>query len=489
VSCARRVAVLAAGLLAFPASAAGLTTLKVGDFPSPTYVTAPPGDAQRLFVVERGGRIELLHGARRKQFLDMRPSVDATGEKGLFSMAFAPDYSKSGLFYVFYAAPRPGDPAGDVLTVAEYRRSATKPDRANPASRRVVFSVDNPSGGVDDAANHNGGQVQFGPDGLLYAALGDGGGHYDPGHHAQDPASLLGKLVRIDPRDPAAKPEVYASGLRNPWRFSFDRATGDLTIADVGERDWEEIDHAPRGAPAGANYGWNCREGFAPAPGTCAPGPLADPVFAYPHPADGCAAITGGYVVRDRGLPSLYGRYVYADYCGTGDVRSLKLAHPAATDSPTGVVRRWIVSFGEDSCGHVYLVTAGGEVRRLAEGAAKPCPAPPDRRPPGLTVARRFRQHLGAHRSLYVTARCDERCLVTARATLAVRDERFVARNAVSLGARHRRELRLLLAPRAGEAVRDALRAGYEVTAKVRVTARDAAGNRTVKTRRVRVLR
>ncbi|HKP89553.1 MAG TPA: PQQ-dependent sugar dehydrogenase [Thermoleophilaceae bacterium] len=477
--------------LAWPATAGALTTVKVGGFfPSPTYVTAPPGDAHRLFVVEKGGRIDVLHDAARRRFLDVAPLVDSTGEKGLFSMAFAPDYTRSGRLYVYYAAPRADDPVGDVLTVAEYRRSATHPDRADPATPRVLFTVDNPSGGDPAAGNHNGGQLQFGPDGLLYAATGDGGAPNDPGDDAQNPASLLGKVLRIDPRATGAKPEVYASGLRNPWRFSFDRATGDLVLADVGEHEWEEIDVAPHGTPAGTNYGWDCREAFVAAPGTCAPGPLTDPVFAYPHPEEGCSSVTGGYVVRDRGLGSLYGRYLYTDYCG-GDVRSLALADPAGTDSTTGLVQKSVVSFGEDSCGHVYLVKVTGEVRRLVEGAARPCPDPPDRTPPRLLVARKFRQHVEPHRSLFVTAGCDERCRVAARARIRLpgRDEPFEAVATASLAANHGAEMRILLSPQAGRAVRRALDAGHEVTARLRVTARDQAGNSAVKRRRVLVLR
>jgi hypothetical protein len=490
VSFPRRLALVAAAVLAWPASATALTSVKVGDFPWPTYVTAPRGDAHRLFVVEKGGRIEVLHARVRKPFLDIGPKIDTTEEKGLLSMAFAPDYVTSGRFYVYYTAARAGDPHGDVLTVAEYRRSAADPDRADPASRRIVLTVDNPSGGADDPADHNGGQLQFGPDGLLYAATGDGGGHdYDPDGSAQDPASLLGKVLRIDPRVGGAKPEVYASGLRNPWRFSFDRLTGDLVIADVGESAWEEVDVARRGTPAGANYGWSCREAFAPAPGTCAPGSLTDPVFAYPHPENGCSAITGGYVVRDRELGPLYGRYVYDDYCGTGEVRSLDLARPKAGGAPTGLVWRWVVSFGEDSCGHVYLATRG-EVRRLVEGQPRPCPGPPDRTPPRLTVARRYRQHLDPHRSLYVTARCDERCTAVATARIPVpdREKPFKARASASLAAGRRTELRLLLSRGAGRAVRRAMKGGQKVTATLQVVARDAAGNDTIEKREIRLV-
>jgi glucose/arabinose dehydrogenase len=229
---------LRAGTLALLAAvavapAAGAATLEqVGTFASPTYVTGPPGDPSRLFVVERPGTVRVLRdgAALERPFLDVSGRIVAGGEEGLLSLAFAPDYASSGLFYVYFT-----DRAGD-LVVEEGRRSAADPDVADASYRREVIRVGHPGQG-----NHNGGQLQFGPDGLLYAGTGDGGGGGDPNGNAQNDDSRLGKLLRIDPRVPGAAPENFAKGLRNPWRFSFDRSTGDLAIGDVGQNAVEEI--------------------------------------------------------------------------------------------------------------------------------------------------------------------------------------------------------------------------------------------------------
>jgi hypothetical protein len=496
----RSAASLIAGLavlLALPAAGAAVTTVKVGDFDSPIFVTSPPGDPQRIFVVEKGGQIELLDGLARKQFVDIGTKIVDGGEQGLLSMAFPADYATSGRFYVYYTAPRADDPTGSVLTIAEYRRSAGDPDAADPGSERIVLTIDHPTNG-----NHNGGQLEFGPDGLLYLATGDGGSGNDPPNNAQNPASRLGKMLRIDPRQPGAVPELHALGLRNPWRFSFDRATGDLVIGDVGQGAREEIDFAPKGTAAGANYGWSCREGLIDGPRTCT-GSFVDPVFDYDHGGGRCA-ITGGYVVRNHDLDSLFGRYVYVDECG-GDVRSAKLALPRVTDdAATGLTAPGVFSFGEDSCGHLYMARGSdGEVDLLVDGPVTPCPAPPkppgdpnpppakDRTPPRLTVARKFRQHLAPGRSLYLTVSCSERCAVMAGARIAVpgRARPVKASRAVpSLAAGRRATLRLLLTPAGGRAIRRALRAGRQVRGTLRAVARDAARNQTVKSRPVRVL-
>jgi hypothetical protein len=487
----RLVAVLAA-LLAFPATAGAVKTVKVGDFDAPIFVTSPPGDPHRLFVVEKGGQIQLVHDGQRKTFLDIGTKIVDGGEQGLLSMAIPGNYAASGRFYVYYTAPRADDPGGSVLTIAEYRRSAADPDVANPDSERIVLRIDHPING-----NHNGGQLEFGPDGLLYLATGDGGSGNDPPSNAQNPASRLGKMLRIAARQVGALPETYALGLRNPWRFSFDRTTGDLVIGDVGQGDREEIDFAPHGTAAGANYGWSCREGLVAGPRTCT-GAFVDPVLDYDHGGGRCA-ITGGYVVRNHDLDSLFGRYVYVDECG-GDVRSLTLAKPRATgDSPTGLTASGVYSFGEDSCGHLYMARGAGEVDLLVDGAVTPCPEPDppdpppakDRTPPRLTVARKFRQPLKPHRSLYVTVSCNERCAITAGAKVAVPGHASpfrAGRSLPSLAAGRRVTLRLLLTSKAARAARNALRAGKRVTATLRIVARDAAGNQAVKIRPVRVL-
>jgi len=349
----------------------------VGRFDAPLYVTAPPGDRRRVFVVEQGGRIMVVRGGRRRArpFLDVSAQITSGGEQGLLSMAFAPDYASSRLFYIYVT-----DRAGDTL-VLEYRRSAGDPDRAEPGSRRAVLAQQQPED------NHNGGQLQFGPDGLLYIGLGDGGGAGDEHGrigNGQSLDTLLGKILRIDPRASGgrrhrvprsnpfvdrqgARPEIYAYGLRNPWRFSFDRRSGDLTIADVGQNAVEEVDFLHRGRAKGANFGWRVFEGRRRfAPGTARL--HVPPVLQKLH-ADGWCSITGGYVVRDPGLPTLAGRYVYGDFC-RGELRSVRLrAEGARDDRGLGLRVANLSSFGEDASGRVYAVSLDGPVYRLAAAA------------------------------------------------------------------------------------------------------------------------
>jgi glucose/arabinose dehydrogenase len=358
-------------------AATGVRLVKVGSFSSPVYVTAPRGDKRRLFVVEQGGTIRVIRGGKllARPFLDLSSIVTSGGEQGLLSLAFAPDYAKTRRFYVNYT-----DKAG-LQRIVEYRRSTSSADRAVASSARNVLSYD----GVEP--NHNGGLLLFGPDGLLYAGTGDGGGANDQHGsrgNAQDLGSLLGKLLRIDPRqsgsDPysvpasnpfvgrsGARPEIYSYGLRNPWRFSFDRSTGDLSIGDVGQDEIEEIDFASRGQASGANYGWRPLEGNRrnfdePAPGAVAP------LLELRHPPN--CSVTGGYVIRDRGVPALLGRYVYGDLC-KGQLRSAKLAPGSAGGdraiAGVGHVDQ-LSSFGEDARGRVYALSLSGPVYRLAAG-------------------------------------------------------------------------------------------------------------------------
>ncbi len=249
----------------------------------------------------------------------------------------------------------------------EYRRSAADPDVADPATARLLFSVRH-----DAAGNHNGGQLQFGPDGKLWLATGDGGANAAA---AQDPASLLGKLIRLDPAGGA--PEVLARGLRNPWRFSFDRATGQLVLADVGDGAVEEVN-----VGLAANYGWPCWEGTS-AHGSdpaCNTG-TAPPVLEKTHNGDGFCSIVGGYVVRDPGLPTLLGRYLYGDYCSDG-LRSVDLANVAG-DAAVGLSVGSLSSFGQDACGRILVVSLSGPVYRLLDGAPSACaPAAPGPAPP-----------------------------------------------------------------------------------------------------------
>ena len=350
----------------------GTRLVRVGTFESPVYVTAPPADRRRVFVVEQGGRIMVMRSGRKlaQPFLDIRPLVTAGGEQGLLSMAFAPDYAQSKRFYVYYT-----DRRGD-QRVVEYR--AATADRADPASERLVLRM------PDDESNHNGGLLLFGPDDLLYIGTGDGGGGGDRHGrigNAQDLGSLLGKILRIDPRasggraytSPASNPfrsrsdarhEVYAYGLRNPWRFSFDRETGALTIGDVGQNAIEEINFVRRGAGRGANFGWRVFEGRSRyTDGETAPGAVM-PVIQTTHD-DGNCSITGGVVVRDRSV-GMYGRYIFGDIC-QDRIFSARLARPRARDLRRTRLRvSSVSSFGEDARGRVYAVSLDGPVYRLA---------------------------------------------------------------------------------------------------------------------------
>ena len=352
----------------------------VGTFSSPTYLTAPPGDAERLFVVEQGGRIRVVRNGAvlPTAFLDLTSLVLSGGERGLLSMAFAPDYAATGRFYVYYTAR---SPSGQ-LVLAEYRRSSN-PDIADSGSARTVLTIPHPAG------NHNGGQLQFGPDGYLYIGTGDGGGAGDPDRNGQNLGALLGKILRIDPLGapyvvpadnpfvgvPGARGEIWSYGLRNPWRFSFDRQTGDLVVGDVGQGTWEEIDFVPTaaGRGRGANFGWSCWEGREVF-GNCQtlPPNHTPPVWQYSH-SRGCS-ITGGYVVRDPALAPFAGRYVYGDFCAA-PVWSIALAIPDARDDrQTGLGVPSLYSFGEDACGRVYALSGSGPVYRLQVAGAVPGP-------------------------------------------------------------------------------------------------------------------
>jgi glucose/arabinose dehydrogenase len=350
----------------------GVKLKRLGEFDSPVHVDNAPGSRKLLFVVEQPGTIRVLRGRKElgRPFLDIEGLVECCGEEGLLSVAFAPDYAQSGLFYVYYTVN-----GGDVNRVDEFR--ATGPTTANPASRRTVIEFSHPAFG-----NHNGGQLQFGPDGHLYIGTGDGGGSGDPDENGQDPNSPLGKLLRIDPLpgnagaygipsgNPLAGPtdgldEIYSLGLRNPWRFSFDAKTDRISIADVGQGAWEEVSHETLGGAAGANFGWDAFEGThrfedsTPAPPRHQP-----PIHEYENGGLNCAVV-GGYVVRDRKLKSLYGRYLYADLCA-GELRSfVPELGGARKDRPLGEAVSTPTSFGEGVRNRIYLASQEGEVWRL----------------------------------------------------------------------------------------------------------------------------
>ncbi len=399
---ARRVIWLSVLILlsALSASDAGAATLEpIGVFKGPIFVSSDPGHPDRLLVVEREGTVVEASPTGTRLFADLRPLVSCCdSERGLLSIAPAPDFGATGRFYAAYTGkPAAGGQEGDIH-VDSFRPD---PPREGQVIREPMLSI-----GHAQEDNHNGGQLQLGPDGHLYISTGDGGGGGDPFENGQDTEALLGKILRIDPRPgqeppyviPAGNPfaatpgrdEIWAFGLRNPWRFSFDRASGDMVIADVGQGKREEIDYtASPGAGVvsggGANYGWNCREGTIaypePAVACASASGFAEPAFDYPHkdPEDGSAhgcSIIGGYVVRDASLGDLYGRYVYSDFC-TGDVRSLRLptmAGGAATDDRSeGLEVSEPTSFGEDACGRIYVVSASGPVYRLVGASAASC--------------------------------------------------------------------------------------------------------------------
>jgi glucose/arabinose dehydrogenase len=350
-------------LLALAPRAAAVTLEPVGTFDEPIFVTAPSGDP-RLFVVERAGRIQVHHDGVWTHFLDIHTLTTTDGERGLLSMAFDPNYAANGLFYVFFTdSGSGGAPLGDIH-IDEFHVSAD-PNIADPASRRPVATVTRGT----TASNHNGGQLQFGKDGFLYASVGDAANS----SNAQNPANLNGKILRIDPHAGGA-PQVWSLGLRNPFRFSFDHLTGDMVIGDVGASSVEEIDFAPAaaGLGAGANFGWPACEGFS---GTC-PGTTA-PVFAYAN-SDPCNAVIGGYVYRGSRAPELSGRYLYTDLCHP-ELRSLSLATPLATgDRSEGVtLPSSPYSFGEDANCDLYIAASSGAVQRIVGSAASAAPACP----------------------------------------------------------------------------------------------------------------
>jgi len=328
---------------------------RIGRFQSPTYVTSAPG-ISGVVVVERGGRIRLVQGRKRRTFTNIAGSVSTGGERGLLSVAFAPDYANSRLLYVYFT-----DRSGD-LEIAELRADADG-RHAAPTTLRPIVVVPHPG-----QSNHNGGQLQFGPDGFLYAGTGDGGGAGDRPDNAQNPNSRLGKLLRIDPSSGAVG--IYSIGLRNPYRFSFDLVSAlaqpRLVIGDVGQNRFEEIDYLSLAAANGANFGWNDFEGFAPFEGAHPPTPggTVKPIKVYPLSGSTCALI-GGYVVRDPRLRPLFHRYVYGDFCA-GKIRSLvPRLGGARKDRGTGLLVRNLSSFGETADGKLYATSLSGPVYRF----------------------------------------------------------------------------------------------------------------------------
>jgi Glucose / Sorbosone dehydrogenase len=454
---------------AAPAAAAAPELVRIGDFDEPVHVASPPNDP-RVFVVERAGLVKQVGGGT---FLDVRQLTETSGERGLLSIAFPPDYVSTRRFFVFLTARYDG-----ALQILEFR--------GRPSPRTVLW-IPHPG-----ASNHNGGQLQFGSDGMLYASTGDGA--VDP-RTAQDPGNLLGKILRINPWSGAV--QVWALGLRNPWRFSFDRATGDLLIGDVGAGAWEEINAAPN--RAGFNFGWPCFEGNDVRL-SCDPIDHTRPVLQRDR-GGGPAAITGGYVVRDPGLPTLEGRYLYGDYFqpalrsmtpAGGDDR----AEPLAVANPT--------SFGEDACGRLYVTSHAGPVYRIQDGAPSTCPLgpPPPTGPtppttdgplltddfaPRVSVHTRGLATAARRRRIVLRVRCDEACRVDAGGRLRGVGPLRTARRDLAAGART--ALRVRFSRATARRLRATLRRRPRVVAAIAVRASDGAGNERAIDRRARIRR
>lgn len=350
-----------------------LTPFESG-FELPVYLTGAGDGSGRIFVVEKAGRIKVVKDGEvsKEPFLDIVYKVRSKeSERGLLSVAFHPRYEENGRFFVNYT-----DLEGDTI-ISEFH-AGQDPDRADRAQERIILKIKQP------AANHNGGQIQFGPDGYLYIATGDGGFAGDPSGNGQDMNTLLGKMLRIDvdggepyriPADnpfkgiPGARPEIWSYGWRNPWRFSFDSETGDMYIADVGEGKWEEVDFQPAGSGGGQNYGWNLFEGsheFKLPDGYDTRG-LTFPVAEYRHGDLGCS-VTGGYVYRGKSSPGLNGTYFFSDYC-SGRLWGLRKKPGGSWEwaefLETGLS---VSSFGEDEAGELYIIDFGkGDIYRIAE--------------------------------------------------------------------------------------------------------------------------
>lgn len=373
------------GALAFGASMApargSVRLLHVARFHFPTYVANTPADPHAIYVVERTGRVYIVRGGHlvHRPFLDLHTQIRiaTNSEQGLLSLAFAPNYARSRLYYVYYSN-RQGN-----IRLVQFQSAAGDPNRTLPGSGRVILAIHHP------AINHYGGQLQFGADRDLYVSIGDGGCCGDPHNHAQTLNNLFGKILRISPQrggrhayliprgNPfahrrGARPEIFAYGFRNPFRFSFDSSTGAAWIGDVGQDRFEEIDYEARGHLAGKNFGWSRFEGFSQYSNRAAPGAVK-PVIVEAHsgPAgthENWCAIIGGFVERDRTTPSVYGRYLFGDHC-TGRIFSARISahgHVFAV-GPTGlVVPALLTSFGTDAAHRVYVVSENGWVYRVA---------------------------------------------------------------------------------------------------------------------------
>ena len=390
----RRIETFIAALVAIAAATVGIavqegrtlgpkfvTLQRIAQLREPVYLTQPPGQNSQLYVVQKGGAVRIIANDHllARPFLDIHRLVKHNGpggDPGMAAIAFPPDYGRTGRFYVSYNNRR------DDLQVDEFSRSADNPLVADPRSRRPVLSIPEPT------QAHHGGLIVFGPDGYLYLGTGDGGPAGDPAENAQNLDLLLGKLLRIDPTPSGAAPytippdnpfvgrpgrdEIWAYGLRNPRRFSFDRRTKTIAIGDVGNDRYEEIDYLPIAKSRGANFGWPAFEGFAPFRGGLPRSAAIFPALAYPH-HPGCA-VNGGYVVRDPRLARIRGReivgdYMFADYC-TGKLYGFRprLGRRAGKQRSFRFNIRYLSSLGEDNAGHIYVLTERG-VKQGSKGS------------------------------------------------------------------------------------------------------------------------
>ncbi|MFN2135438.1 MAG: PQQ-dependent sugar dehydrogenase, partial [Candidatus Promineifilaceae bacterium] len=347
-------------LPSLPVDQIALLPILEGAFVRPLYLTHAGDD--RLFVVEEAGVIYIVRDGQLLQpaFLDIRDRVNSAAlERGLLGLAFHPQYQENGVFFVNYSNAN-----GDTQ-ISRFRVSATDPNAADPSSETLLLTIDQPY------ENHNGGQLAFGPDGYLYIGVGDGGSANDPLLNGQNPGTLLGSILRIEVDaesntysippsnpfidDPQRLDEIWAWGLRNPWRFSFDRLSGDLFIADVGQNLWEEVDFQPAASAGGENYGWNIMEGMhCFLTESCESAGLTIPIFEYSH-SEGCS-ITGGYIYRGMAQPALYGNYLVGDYCQGRIWRLFPNSDGSWSSAMVLDTTNVISSFGEDSAGELYIL-------------------------------------------------------------------------------------------------------------------------------------
>jgi hypothetical protein len=487
----RRLALLtllvAVAALGLPAGAhAAVSLQKVGDFDTPIFATAAPGDASRLYVVERGGTVQVVHNGVKNPapFLTLS-GLSTDGERGLLSIAFSPGFQQNHLFYAYF-----NNTAGDV-EVDELR--ALDADHADPSYRHKVIAIPHPG-----ATNHNGGTLMFGRDGNLYMAPGDGG---TGGANARSGDVLLGKMLRIHPTpgggytNPAGNPfigragsdQIWSFGLRNPFRFTIDPVSGDLMIADVGEGTTEEVDWArqSQGGGRGTDFGWNVCEGSWTVGSTTNPCHTGTLPVIDQFASDGWHSIIAGYLVRDTSLPSLQGRFLYGDNA-LGQVWSARLAQPLATDKRHVLDLPGLVAFALGGNGCTYAVSLNGPVYRITETGASNClppPAPPsaDKTAPKLRTKTKRRQRVLHQHGVIGYVRCPtEACKVSMSGRLRIGKHSYSLKKVTKSGAANKRlKLRVKLSKRATLHLKSARKHHRRAVVDVGYRARDAAGNRS----------